>query len=238
MTSRFSITHRDAIARIVFDDGGMNLLSLAALDELDRLLGEIPDGTRVVEFRSGRGGIFAAGADMAEMRRFSPAEAERFSERGQVLFRRIESAGWASVAAIDGDCFGGALDLVMAFDARVATRRSRFSHPGSRIGIVTGFGGTSRWRSVVPRHRAARLMLSGEVLDADAARKIELIDEVVDRIDRHALELVQRLAATGSERIRFAKDVVGRAGRHGARATLEISRRLAAVYAQEGHGTD
>ncbi|HUR81524.1 MAG TPA: enoyl-CoA hydratase-related protein, partial [Thermoanaerobaculia bacterium] len=97
----------------VFDDGGMNLLSSAALRQISAAL---PDSDASLwVFRSGRPGLFAAGADMAEMLRFTPADAASFSELGQTLFATIERLPCITVALIDGDCFGGALDLVLSF---------------------------------------------------------------------------------------------------------------------------
>ena len=146
----------DAAVEIIFDDGGMNLLSAAALRELQEAIAEIAP---IVVFRSGRPGLFAAGADMAEMRDFTPRQAEEFARLGQELFAAIEKLPSITVALIDGDCFGGALDLAMAFDFRFATPRSRFSHPGARLGIATGFGGTTRWRKVMGRPAAQAMFI-------------------------------------------------------------------------------
>jgi len=104
---------------IVFDDGGMNLLSSEALRELADAVSQLRGPVAV--FRSGRPHIFAAGADMAEMRRFSPRDAYEFARLGQEVFAAIERLPCVTVALIDGDCFGGALDLVLAFDFRFAT---------------------------------------------------------------------------------------------------------------------
>ena len=79
---------------------------------------------------------------------------------------------------IDGDCFGGALDLAMSFDVRLATARSRFAHPGARIGIVTGFGGTSRWRKLMDRPAAHQLFLANRVLTAEEAARAAIVDAV------------------------------------------------------------
>src|SRR5512141_1880166 len=100
----------------------MNLLSSAALTELDDAIRHLSPVTRhLVMFRSARPGLFAAGADMAEMQRFTAREAEEFSRAGQELFARIEKLPLLTVALIDGDCFGGALDMAMAFDLRLTT---------------------------------------------------------------------------------------------------------------------
>jgi enoyl-CoA hydratase len=159
----------------VFDDGGMNLLSSSALRSIGAAL---PIDDSLFVFRSGRPHLFAAGADMAEMQRFTPAEAWDFAALGQELFASIERLPGVTVAVIDGDCFGGALDLVLAFDVRIATPRSRFSHPGARLGIVTGFGGTSRWRKVLTRPAANQLFLANRVFSAAEALSMGLVDRV------------------------------------------------------------
>ena len=174
-------------SELVFDDGGMNLLSSAALRRIGDALPRGHD-TSLFVFRSGRPGLFAAGADMAEMQRFSPWDAYEFARLGQELFAAIETLPCLTVAVIDGDCFGGALDLVLSFDLRFATPRSRFAHPGARLGIVTGFGGTSRWRGVLTRRAANQLFLANRVLSASEALELELVDRVADD---HAEELAR-----------------------------------------------
>ncbi|HEY0371742.1 MAG TPA: enoyl-CoA hydratase/isomerase family protein [Thermoanaerobaculia bacterium] len=159
----------------VFDDGGMNLLSSSALRSIRDAL---PTDASLFVFRSGRARLFAAGADMAEMQRFTPYEAHAFATLGQELFATIQSLPFPTVAIIDGDCFGGALDLTLAFDLRFATPRSRFAHPGSRLGIVTGFGGTSRWRGVVSRRTANQLFLANRVFSSAEALEMGLVDRV------------------------------------------------------------
>ena len=158
----------------------MNLLSSSALRTIHAAL---PRDATLFVFRSGRASLFAAGADMAEMQRFTPWDAYEFSRLGQELFDAIEHLPALTVALIDGDCFGGALDLILAFDLRFATSRSRFSHPGARLGIVTGFGGTSRWRKVLTRRAANQLFLANRVFSAEEALQMELVDRVADSHD-------------------------------------------------------
>src|SRR5687767_8305048 len=191
---------------IVFDDGGMNLLSSSALEELAALIGnpEVVSAPLLV-FGSGRPGLFAAGADMVEMRDFSPAEAERFAATGQELFEKIEKLPAITVAIIDGDCFGGALDLALSFDLRFATPRARFAHPGARIGIVTGFGGTTRWRRVLQRPAAQAMFIGNRILGTTEAERSGLVDAVADefsdrlsalaKADPRAVRLVKELSA-------------------------------------------
>jgi enoyl-CoA hydratase len=185
-------------AEYVFDDGGMNLLSSSALRAIGAAL-PTSDDVSLFVLRSGRPNLFAAGADMAEMQRFTAWDAYDFAQLGQELFARIERLPCITVALIDGDCFGGALDLTLAFDLRFATPRSRFAHPGARLGIVTGFGGTSRWRGVIDRRAANQLFLANRVLTADDALQMQLVDRVAEshedelaRIDAMDLRMVKQ----------------------------------------------
>jgi enoyl-CoA hydratase len=178
--ARFHIKRTSDYAEIAFDDGGMNLLSSDALRELRDVIAECADAPLV--FRSGRSRLFAAGADMAEMERFTALDAYAFAELGQEVFASIERLPHLTAAFIDGDCFGGALDLVLAFDVRFATSRSRFAHPGARIGIVTGFGGTSRWRNVLSRPATNQLFLANRVFAAEEALAMGLVDRVCEEM--------------------------------------------------------
>jgi enoyl-CoA hydratase/carnithine racemase len=162
----------------------MNLLSAPALEDLEEALFHLPDTTEVLVFESGHPSVFAAGADMAEMATFSSRDAIPFSARGQGVFARIEGMPMVTAALVDGDCFGGALDLVMAFDYRWASTRARFSHPGARIGIVTGFGGTSRWRRILGNAVARKLFLENAVLSSSEAETCGLVDRVIDDVRR------------------------------------------------------
>ena len=189
--------------------------------------------TRVVVLRSGRVGLFAAGADMNEMRSFDASDAASFSELGQTLFRTIERLPQISVAFIDGDCFGGALDLAMAFDLRFSSPRSRFAHPGSRIGIVTGFGGTSRWRQVIPRKEAARIFLENEILDAKAAHDLGLVDRIFETHDESFRSEIERLSRVDVRFVRYVKELVVHAGNVPEPALPGLSRALRRLYFAE-----
>jgi enoyl-CoA hydratase len=207
----------------------MNLLSRDALFELGDLLNEkreTKNEQRLLVFRSSRPNLFAAGADMAEMRDFSPRQAEEFSRAGQELFSAIENLPIVTVALIGGDCFGGALDLVMAFDFRFATPRSRFAHPGARIGIVTGFGGTTRWRKLLSRPAANTLFLGNEVLKAEGALAAGLIDRVGDDFE----DELKRLETADPAAVRFVKELTIHADRLSRSQLLLLARRLGNLY--------
>ena len=214
-------------ARVVFDDGGMNLLSTEALEELRGIVWSAADPSALfLHFKSGRPGLFAAGADMSEMQRFTPAQARDFAELGQSVFEALEKLPYLTVAEIDGDCFGGALDLALAFDFRFATPRSRFSHPGARLGIATGFGGTSRWRKVVGRPAANALFLKNAVLTADEALNIGLVDAVAN----DHTESIERLKAVDPATARFVKELTIHSARLSRSELQLLAERLGHLY--------
>lgn len=202
--ARFRLARSGDVVEIAFDDGGMNLLSSEALRELEEVVDSVSSTTLV--FRSGQPRLFAAGADMAEMQRFTAMEAYEFARLGQEVFASIERLPYLTIALIDGDCFGGALDLVLAFDVRLATPRSRFAHPGARIGIVTGFGGTSRWRKVLTRPAANQLFLANRVLSAEEALGMGLVDRVAESHE----EEIARMATLDPAITRMIKEMVKR----------------------------
>lgn len=204
----------------MFDDGGMNLLSSEALRELGDAVSHLRGP--VVVFRSGRPNVFAAGADMAEMARFTPFDAYEFARLGQTVFEMIEKLPCITVAMIDGDCFGGALDLILSFDLRYATERSRFSHPGAKLGIVTGFGGTSRWRKALSRPAANQLFLANRVFSANEAGELGLVDAIGEPD-------LDRLRALDPVTTRMVKELTIHAPRLAARDLYLLAQRLGSI---------
>jgi len=171
---------------VVFDRAGTstapNVLSLDALAEL-RVIVEAVErradiAAVILAGAEGRG--FIAGADLREVHGLTPREALAFSRYGQELFRRIESARSLFIAAIDGYCMGGGLDLALACDLRYATARSVFAHPGARLGLLTGWGGTARLPRAIGRAEALRLFLTAERVSAAEALRLGLIHRVVE----------------------------------------------------------
>ncbi|MGZ8832527.1 MAG: enoyl-CoA hydratase/isomerase family protein [Thermoanaerobaculia bacterium] len=220
---RFAVRYRADGSGIVFDDGGMNLLSLEALRELRTLVAALATSHQpLLRFSFAR----SAGADMTQMVNFSPRDAELFARDGQEVFAAIEKLPMLTVALIDGDCFGGALDLSMSFDLRFATPRSRFSHPGARLGIVTGFGGTSRWRKIIGRTAVNALMIANRVFDAAEAMQMGLVDRVAED---HQAEL-RRLETVDAATTRLVKELTAHGDRLTRSQLLLLAERLGELY--------
>jgi len=127
---------------------------------------------------TGKGDSFASGADLREIAELTGETAREFALRGQNLMNKIAGARTAAIAAINGFCFGGALDLALACDKRIASPNAIFSHPGVGLGIITGWGGTQRLPRLIGEAAALEMFLTAKRIDANEALKIGLIDSI------------------------------------------------------------
>ncbi len=158
-----------------------NSLSNRILEQLTKVIGELTSQTDVSSIvLTGTDIVFTAGADIDELVELTPKTAVAFADRGRVLCEMIADARQLTVAAINGHCMGGGLDLALACDIRVASRNALFAHPGGRIGIITGWGGTQRLPRLIGRARALEMLLTARVIGADEAYINGLADYVVD----------------------------------------------------------
>ncbi len=144
---------------------------------LDRVEGD--DSIDRVVF-TGVGEVFASGADLKEIATLDAETAKAFGERGQHLMGFIASLRAETVAAINGFCYGGALDLVLACDVRVAAPTATFCHPGTGLGIMTGWGGTQRLPRLIGHARALEMFFTAAPIDAVTALGFGLVDEISD----------------------------------------------------------
>ena len=138
---------------------------------------------------TGADDVFASGADIRELRTLTPATAREFSERGQSLFQKIAEARLLTIAAVNGYCMGGGLDLALACRVRVAAPSAQFAHPGARLGIITGWGGTQRLPRLVGTARALEFFLTARRVKAEEALRIGLVDRVADDPVDEALKI-------------------------------------------------
>lgn len=141
---------------------------------------------------TGAGGVFSAGADLNEVAALNPTTAYDFSRRGQALLAALGEAAPVTIAAIDGYCLGGGLDIALSCDLRYASPRSSFQHPGAKRGIITGWGGTQRLPRLIGVDEARRLLITGERIDAQEAFRIGLINQVCDDARSFASQFAER----------------------------------------------
>lgn len=170
-----------------------NALSVATLVELDSTFSRLSrrEDIKVIIF-TGTDDVFAAGADIRELRKLTPASAAGFAGRGQHLFQKIADARQLTIAAINGYCMGGGLDLALSCDVRCAAHTAVLAHPGARLGIITGWGGTQRLTRLIGAARALELFATGRRLTAREAHACGIVSHLHDDAIACALEISSR----------------------------------------------
>ena len=156
-----------------------NPLSVETLEKLDRIFTVLnSDATLEKIIFTGSGDTFASGANLNEVAELTAGTAREFGLRGQNLMRKIYNSEKLTVAAIDGFCMGGALDLALSCKRRIAAPRSIFAHPGASLGIITGWSGTQILPRLVGKKKAFEMFLTAKKISAQEALEIGLIDEI------------------------------------------------------------
>lgn len=174
----------------------MNSLTQVMMEELAcqlMRLRQLPQIRTIIV--TGAGHVFCAGASLDEVAQLTPVAAFDYSRRGQSVMNLLSTdtkSASVTIAAIDGHCLGGGLDLALACDRRIATARSTFAHPGAKRGIITGWGGTARLPRLIGHAEALRLLVTGERIDAREALRIGLIDELCEDVSARAREIANK----------------------------------------------
>jgi len=175
----------DGVAVLTFDlpNEKVNKLTTPVMNELDQLLDELAADRQVkaLVIRSGKPGIFIAGADIAEIRDITDRmRGEELSRRGQAVMNKVEALPFPTVAAIHGACLGGGLELALSCNYRVISNdpKTILGLPEVKIGVVPGWGGTQRLPRLVGLTNSLEMILTGKSVPAKKAKKIGLADEM------------------------------------------------------------
>jgi enoyl-CoA hydratase/carnithine racemase len=156
-----------------------NPLSNEVLTELEEILTELKAERTIGRLIfTGSENVFASGADLNQIGRLTSDTAGDFGRRGQSLMVRIAELPILTIAAINGYCFGGALDLALACRKRIAGPKATFCHPGAGLGIITGWGGTQRLPKLIGQARALEMFFTASPISAEEALRIGLVDAV------------------------------------------------------------
>ena len=195
-TRALVVETRDATAIVRFNrPTERNPLSISTLEELDTIVSAlVPRADVSAIIFTGTGEVFASGANIRELEALTPDAALEFARRGQRLFQRIADAPQLTIAAVNGYCMGGGLDLALSCKIRVASPSAVFAHPGARLGIITGWGGTQRLPRLVGTARALEMFATAKRLTSDEAYEIGLINRVSDDVLECAIALAKRRA--------------------------------------------
>jgi len=155
---------------------------------------------------------FIAGADISELAQVSAVQAERSSTYGQEVLNLVENLGKPVVAAINGFALGGGCETAMACTIRLATESARFGQPEVKLGVPPGGGGTQRLPRLVGKGRALQVILSGEMISAQEAYRIGLVNEVVsaDDLIPRAEAILKQIFANAPLAVRYSLEAVNK----------------------------
>ena len=196
------ISVEERVAIVTIDHRPVNALNRQTMQELGQALDGLRAETTVkVVILTGAGSLaFVAGADIKEMSRLSsPQEAQDVSALGQVVFLKLQQLGKPVIAAINGVCLGGGLELAMACHLRISGDRVRFGQPEINLGIIPGWGGTQRLPRLIGKAKATEWILTGDVVTAQEALRLGLVNQVVaqDQVLKVAKDLARKIASKG-----------------------------------------
>ena len=192
----------------------MNALGHETLSELQQAFEAVrADGQVKGAILTGAGDrAFIAGADIAELAHATAIDAERQTRTGQALFNLIENLGKPVIAAINGIALGGGCEAALACTIRLAVPAAKFGQPEIKLGVIPGFGGTQRLPRLVGKGIALQLILTGEMISAEEALRIGLINEIVqpDALIERAEAILAQIGANAPLAVGFALEAVNR----------------------------
>jgi enoyl-CoA hydratase/carnithine racemase len=198
----------------------LNALNQTVMSELKVCFESIrkSDGVRGAILTGSGEKAFVAGADVSELAASTAATGIETSRLGQRVFDLIENLGKPVIAAVRGYVLGGGCELAMACTLRVAAESARFGQPEVKLGIIPGYGGSQRLPRLVGKGRALELILTGEMITAQEAYRIGLVNQVVAdaKLMPAAESLARKILANAPLAVRYSMDAV----HHGMETTL------------------
>lgn len=191
----------------------LNALNNALLQELKDMFTELRDDEAVrAIILTGAGKAFVAGADIAAMNAMTPIEGREMMILGHSLMDLIEDMEKPVIAAVNGFALGGGCELSMACDIRIASEKAKFGQPETGLGIIPGFGGTQRLPRLVGKSMAKYLLFTSDVIDAERAEQIGLVEKVVPvgALMEEAEKVARKIMANGPIAVGLVKKAVNK----------------------------
>jgi len=186
----------------------LNALNAETLDELFTCFSSIKtdDNVNVVVITGSGEKAFVAGADINELHEQSLLTGKIFAEKGQQVFNLIENLGKPVIAAVNGFALGGGCELALSCHIRLASTNAKFGQPEVNLGIIPGYGGTQRLTRIVGTGISLELILTGDLITADEAQRIGLVNKVIVPADLliEAKKLAEKISSKGQIAVRAA----------------------------------
>jgi enoyl-CoA hydratase len=199
-----------------------NAVNVEAILEVERAVQDFKDDPGVcVVIISGEGKSFVSGSDISRLVEMDSLKAREYSQVGQRVLDLIERMEKPVIAAVNGFALGSGCELAMACDIRIASEKAKFGQPEVKLGLIPGHAGTQRLARLVGSAKAKELIFTGEMIDAQEALRIGLVNRVVapEALMDEAENLANKIMEVGPTAVRIAKTVINR----GADANLTIA---------------
>lgn len=189
----------------------LNSETLKELDSVIDMIAEDDDIYAVVLTGTGEK-AFVAGADITEMKDMKVSEGRKFGILGNRVFRKLEILEKPVIAAVNGFALGGGCELSMACDIRIASTKAKFGQPEVGLGITPGFGGTQRLPRIVGMSAAKKLIFTGNIIKAEEAFRMGLVDEVVEpeKVMEEAINLANTIVMQAPIAVKYCKAAINR----------------------------
>ncbi len=190
----------------------LNALNMATMEELRQAFTAAKDDAEIrVVILTGTGEkAFVAGADIGELSKHDAVSAKEYTHKGQSVLDLIENLGKPVIACINGFALGGGCELAMACTMRLASDNAKLGQPEVKLGIIPGYGGTQRLPRLVGKGLAMQQLLTGEMITAQEAYRIGLVNEVVPQPEliARAEAIAQKIIANAPLAIQYAMEAV------------------------------
>src|SRR5215471_5714409 len=190
----------------------LNALNMATMEELRAAFTDIKNDSsiRVVIFTGSGEKAFIAGADIGELSKHDAISGKEYTHKGQSVLDLIENLGKPVIACINGFALGGGCEIAMACTMRLASERARLGQPEVKLGLIPGYGGTQRLPRLVGTGLAMQILLTGEMISAQEAYRIGLVNEVVapEQLIPRAEEIAQKIIANAPLAVQYCMEAV------------------------------
>src|SRR5438309_1274401 len=192
----------------------LNALNMATMEELRAAFTDIKNdaGVRVAILTGSGEKAFVAGADIGELSKHDPVSGKEDTHRGQSVLDLIENLGKPVIACINGFALGGGCELSMACTFRLASENAKIGQPEVKLGIIAGYGGSQRLPRLVGKGWAMQNLLTGEMVSAQEAHRIGLVNEVLPAADlmKRAEEIAKKIIANAPLAVQYTMEAVNK----------------------------
>lgn len=191
----------------------LNAINIETILELEKAIRELDENNGIfVIIITGEGKSFVSGSDISRLVEMDSLKAREYSKIGQRVLSFIENVEKPVIAAVNGYALGSGCELAMACDIRIASEKAKFGQPEVKLGLIPGHAGTQRLSRLVGMGKAKELIFTGDLIDAQEALRIGLVNKVVgsDQLLAETIEIANKIVAVGPTAVCLAKTVINR----------------------------